>query len=64
MIRPEELKNNEPLMWSAGTGTDVWEMFCACIAGDLDTVKAAADQRSVTRAVPLRVSHADLLRGA
>src|SRR6185503_15078734 len=24
MIQPEELKNDEPLVWSTGTGTDVW----------------------------------------
>jgi hypothetical protein len=24
MIRPDELKKNEPLVWSTGTGTDVW----------------------------------------
>jgi len=39
MIRPNELKKNEPLKWSPGTGVDVWEMFCACIAGDLPTVE-------------------------
>jgi ankyrin repeat protein len=39
MIQPEALKKNEPLLWSTGTGTDVWEMFCACRAGDLETVK-------------------------
>lgn len=39
MIQPEELKKNEPLKWSPGMGADVWEMFCACIAGDLETVK-------------------------
>jgi ankyrin repeat protein len=39
MIRPEELKKNEPLVWSSGSGTDVWEMFCACIAGDREAVK-------------------------
>jgi ankyrin repeat protein len=39
MIRPDELTRNEPLLWSAGTGTDVWDMFCACIAGDLDAVR-------------------------
>lgn len=39
MIQPDELKKNEPLLWSTGVGTDVWEMFCACVAGDLDTVK-------------------------
>jgi ankyrin repeat protein len=39
MIQPEELKKDEALLWSTGTGTDVWELFCACIAGDLETVK-------------------------
>jgi ankyrin repeat protein len=39
MIRPEELKKNEPLVWSSGSGTDVWEMFCACMAGDREAVK-------------------------
>jgi ankyrin repeat protein len=31
MIQPEELKQN--------SGTDVWAMFCACVAGNLETVK-------------------------
>jgi len=39
MNRPEELKKNTPLTWSAGTGTDVWDLFCACISGDLEAVK-------------------------
>jgi ankyrin repeat protein len=39
MIQPDELSKNEPLMWSTGSGTEVWDMFCACIAGDLETVK-------------------------
>ena len=39
MIQPEELKKNEPLTWSSGKGTDVWELFCACVAGDLKTVQ-------------------------
>lgn len=39
MIRPEALKKNEPLKWSTGTGANVWEMFCACITGDLATVQ-------------------------
>jgi len=38
VIRPEELTRNEPLLWSAGNGTEVWDLFCACAAGDLDTV--------------------------
>jgi ankyrin repeat protein len=39
MIRPEELKKNEPLFWSTGTGTDVWDMFCAAISGDAETLR-------------------------
>ena len=39
MRQPDELKKNEPLVWSTGTGTDVWELFCACIAGDLESVR-------------------------
>lgn len=44
MIQPEALKKKEPLTWSRGLGTDVWEMFCACITGDLDTVKRLVDK--------------------
>ena len=29
MIRPDELKKDELLLWSAGKGTDVWDLFCA-----------------------------------
>jgi ankyrin repeat protein len=39
MIRPEPLKKDEPLVWSTGTGTDVWEMFCAATRGDLDAIR-------------------------
>src|SRR5882672_11065284 len=39
MTQPEELKKNEPLTWSTGKGTDVWELFRACIAGDLAAVQ-------------------------
>jgi ankyrin repeat protein len=39
MNQPEELKKSEPLMWSTGTGTDVWEMLCAAAAGDLKTIE-------------------------
>jgi len=44
MIQPEALKKKEPLMWSPGMGVDVWEMFCACITGDSETVKRLADE--------------------
>jgi ankyrin repeat protein len=39
MIQPDELKRTTRLTWSPGMGTDVWEMFCACIAGDLEAVQ-------------------------
>ncbi len=52
MIRPEELKKNGPLMWSPGTGADVWDMFCAAIAGDLETI-----QRLVNRDPSLARCH-------
>lgn len=39
MIQPDELKMAEPLFWSPGRGSDVWELFTACIAGDLATVQ-------------------------
>ena len=39
MVRPVELTKNEPLLWSAGNGTEVWDLFCACAAGDLETVE-------------------------
>ena len=39
MIRPDELKRSEPLTWSPGLGTDVWELFSAIIGGDLEGVR-------------------------
>lgn len=39
MTQPEELKSERPLKWSAGHGTDVWELLCACVAGQLETVR-------------------------
>ena len=34
------MKSNQKLLWSAGRGTDVWDLFQACIAGDLPKVQA------------------------
>ncbi len=39
MMQPEALTKDEPLFWSPGKGTDVWEMFCAAINGDLENIK-------------------------
>jgi ankyrin repeat protein len=44
MFQPEELKHDRPLMWSTGTGTDVWALFCACVAGDLAAVKRLVEK--------------------
>ena len=51
MLQPAELKSDQPLMWSAGRGTDVWALFQACSSGDLQTVQALiAKDRSLARA--------------
>lgn len=39
MYQPEELKKEEKLFWSVGKGTDVWEMFCAAMKGDIATLE-------------------------
>ena len=38
MIRPRELESPSPLKWSVGRGVDVWDLFRACLDGDLDAV--------------------------
>ncbi len=43
MLEPNELKMDAPLRWSPGRGTDVWVLFCACVAGDLATVERLID---------------------
>ncbi|MGO9917268.1 MAG: ankyrin repeat domain-containing protein [Isosphaeraceae bacterium] len=49
-ICPDELKKNERLLWSTGRGSDVWDLFCASIAGDLEAVQRLVDQdRSLVR---------------
>jgi ankyrin repeat protein len=44
MIQPDALKSAEPLVWSSGTGIDVWDLFCACCAGDVDAVTGLLDK--------------------
>src|SRR4030095_7739033 len=39
MVQPEPLRSNEYQPWSRGRGVDVWDMICAAITGDLETVK-------------------------
>src|SRR5262245_43133831 len=43
MIQPDELARDEPLVWSPGHGTEVWDLFCACAAGDLERVRHLLD---------------------
>lgn len=44
MIQPKELRSNQPLKWSTGTGVDVWELFCACVAGELPAIERLLDK--------------------
>src|SRR5438067_2033160 len=39
MFQPAELAKNERLVWATGTGTDVWDLFRACLDGNLEAVK-------------------------
>jgi ankyrin repeat protein len=43
MVQPEELTRDAKLLWSPGTGTQVWTLFCACATGDLQTVTHLLD---------------------
>ena len=39
-VRPDELAGDEPWLWSPGAGREVWATFAACMAGDVDAVRA------------------------
>jgi ankyrin repeat protein len=39
MFQPSELKTDEPLIWSTGTGNQVWNMFCYCRDGNRNAVE-------------------------
>jgi ankyrin repeat protein len=49
VLCPKELESLAPLKWSVGCGTDVWDLFCACINGDLNNIKhlISRDQRLI-----------------
>ncbi len=53
MFQPDELKKNERLLWSTGTCTDVWQMFCAAMKGDLQAIEALLKARSIACAVSI-----------
>jgi ankyrin repeat protein len=51
MLQPAALKSDRKLLWSPGRGSDLWELFQACIAGDLEAVQALiAKEPSLVRA--------------
>ena len=51
MRQPAALKSEQKLLWSPGRGTDLWKLFQACIAGDLEAVQALiAKDPSLARA--------------
>lgn len=43
MRQPDELKTDRPLLWATGTGIEVWNLFQAILADDLDGVRAMLD---------------------
>ena len=43
-IVPIELATGAPLLWSPGTGTQVWNLFTATIAGDLAAITSLLDE--------------------
>jgi ankyrin repeat protein len=43
MVQPDELRRDEKLLWSPGTGTEVWRLFQACASGDLAAVTHVID---------------------
>ena len=47
MMQPEALRTREPLLWSPGKGTDVWEMLCAAAAGDVGAMRRLVDHDPV-----------------
>src|SRR6185369_14036123 len=40
MVQPEDLRSDAYQLWWRGRGVDVWAMLCACITGDLETIKS------------------------
>jgi ankyrin repeat protein len=44
MIQPDALTQDTPWLWSPGRGSDVWAMFLACEAGDLEAVERLVDE--------------------
>jgi ankyrin repeat protein len=45
MRQPPELRGDQPLLWSTGTGAEVWQMLSAAAAGDLQTLRRLVDSK-------------------
>ncbi len=43
-MQPEALRTSEPLLWSPGKGSEVWEMLRAAAAGDLGTLRRLVER--------------------
>ena len=43
MTQPDELKTDEPMLWSPGRGNDIWRMFVAAAEGDVETIRRLLD---------------------
>src|SRR5262249_13848292 len=51
LLQPASLKAELNLLWWRGRGSDLWKLFRACMAGDLDAVRALiAKDPSLARA--------------
>jgi hypothetical protein len=44
LIRPDALTKDEPLIWSAGRGVDLWAMFVAAVTGDVQAIVRLLDK--------------------
>ncbi len=45
MRRPQELASDAPLVWSTGTGDEVWAVFQAAISGDTEALRDLLDRQ-------------------
>jgi ankyrin repeat protein len=45
MRQPPELLGDQPLLWSTGTGVEVWTMLTAAAAGDLPAVQRLVERK-------------------
>jgi ankyrin repeat protein len=46
MLRPRELSSTDRLKWATGRGVDVWDLFQACISGELPSVQRLIESDS------------------